>query len=142
MIALESKIEGEEISFSDAQKQLSELGFTLGGNWDYEHGSFDYALDEEDKVWLRLPFDVAVGKLDSEREGQEDTVLRFGVPFVLKHLYNEGIDKSSDFMTYRGFVDQFQAPVDADAQVEDIWIDKAKGPLAEAEKRLLAHSAV
>lgn len=139
MIALESKIEGEEISFSDAQKQLSELGFTLGGNWDYEHGSFDYALDEEDKVWLRLPFDVAVGKLDSEREGQEDTVLRFGVPFVLKHLYNEGIDKSSDFMTYRGFVDQFQAPVDADAQVEDVWTEKAKVPLAEAEKRLLVH---
>lgn len=132
MIEMESSLEGQELPFSEVQKQLSDLGFTVGGNWDYDHGSFDRALDDANKVWLRLPFDVTAGKLDIERD-EQNTFIRFGKPFTLKHLYNEGLDRKADVMTLRGLVDQFQEPVDADAQVEPEWVEKAQPILAKAE---------
>ncbi|MFC4305021.1 YugN family protein [Cohnella boryungensis] len=132
MQLLDSSLAAQVHDYGVSRKLLTERGFTLGGNWDYDHGSFDCALDEANKVWLRLPFDVTSGNLDSEAEPM-DTEIRFGQPYVLKHVYNEGLDSEARPSTLGGLVNQFAAPVDPDDEIEKEWIEKAKRKLEEAE---------
>lgn len=136
MIPLQSKLEQVEGSYSDILALLKPQRFSLGGNWDYTHGSFDRPLDEEQKVWLRLPFTVVKGELDGENERQ-DTGIRFQTPLVLRHLYNDGLDDTAPVNTYGALVNQFQAPVDPDAPVADEWVEEAKRRLQDAEAGIL-----
>lgn len=133
MIPLQSNLENMETSFATADQNLNKFNFTVGGNWDYEHGCFDRNLDEANKVWLRIPFEVTSGTFDPEQDNVQADI-RIGTPFVLKHLYNEGLDKEAGLMTYRGLVDQFQDPVDKDAEVEQEWVNEAAGILRLVEK--------
>ncbi|GGF97152.1 YugN family protein [Paenibacillus abyssi] len=135
MIPLSSKLESSEQQLTEFQGKLEAFQFTLGGNWEYNHGSFDRSLDEAHKVWLRLPFEVVTGSLDSEAE-ENDAKIRLGQPFVLKHLYNEGLDPEAQPRTFGSLFDQFQEPLDVDAKIEDRWVDQAKKVLSEVERRL------
>ncbi|MDF2959797.1 MAG: YugN-like family protein [Paenibacillus sp.] len=133
MIPLESDLVDREEAFDQVRNYLHEFEFSLGGNWDYEHGYFDRNLDEANKVWLRIPFEVKHGALDGDA-ASTDAVIHLGTPFVLKHLYNEGLDKEAKINTYGALFDQFQEPVDKDAPVEDKWVNKAKDVLHEVER--------
>ncbi|WP_166242074.1 YugN family protein [Paenibacillus turpanensis] len=136
MQTLQSTLENHETIMGPVKQELEELGFTLGGNWDYDHGYFDYAMDEANKVFLRLPFNVTAGSLDSEADG-ERTKLKFGTPFVLKHLYNEGLDGEATIGVARFVIDQFQSPVNSDADLAGYEVDQAKQVLRKVEERLL-----
>lgn len=125
MIPVSSSIEGMEKKFTEMQARLADYQFALGGNWDYHAGSFDHALDEENKVWLRLPFQVTDGNIDSELS-ENNAQIRFGKPYVLKHLYNEGEDPSASVRVFGALFDQFQAPVNPDADIEPRWVERAK----------------
>src|SRR5262245_1406515 len=125
MQSIPSSLTSQEQEFVIVKNDLSEYGFSLGGSWDYDHGSFDCALDEAHKVWLRLPFDVTNGNIDSETQ-ENDAKIRFGEPYVLKHVYNEGTDHEAQPRVLGALVDQFSDPVDPDASIESHWIDKAK----------------
>lgn len=133
MIPLDSSIINREEGFDQARHYLHKFDFTLGGNWDYDHGYFDRSLDEANKVWLRIPFNVTHGALDGDTDAT-NAIVRFGTPFVLKHIYNEGLDKEAQISTYGALVNQFQEPVDKDAPVEDEWVSKAKEILRKVEK--------
>ena len=135
MYPLVSKLDGREEHLERIRDPLEAIHFTLGGNWDYEHGCFDCSLDEAKKVWLRLPFEVIRGNLDAEQDGQ-DAVIRMGTPYVLKHIYNEGLDAEAVPRIYTSFFDQFQDPLDRDANIEESWINQAKQLLNEAESIL------
>ncbi|WP_127570310.1 YugN family protein [Paenibacillus xylaniclasticus] len=137
MIALRSDIEFTECEFAEAKEKLEREQFTLGGNWDYDRGTFDRYLDDERKVWLRLPFEVITGSIDVDR-ADNNASIKFGTPFVLKHLYQEGNDEEATVRLAGSVFDQFQSPADPDARVEAVWIDKAKHALAAAEHVLLA----
>lgn len=132
MITLDSKLTGKEEAFEKVRHQLHAFEFTLGGNWDYEKGCFDRYLDEAHKVWLRIPFEVTHGKLDGDTDST-DAVVRIGTPFVLKHEYNEGLDKEAQSNTFGALMNQFQEPVDKDADVDGKWADQAKALLAKVE---------
>jgi len=132
MHALSSSLTSQVHDFGVSRELLTARGFALGGSWDYDHGSFDCALDDENRVWLRLPFDVASGSLDGEAE-PSDTEIRFGQPYVLKHVYREGLDPSARPSTIGGMVNQFSAPADPDDEIDSRWIDKAKRKLDEVE---------
>ena len=136
MIPISSSIEQKEGRFVDVRQSLESLGFTLGGGWDYDHGYFDKALDNENKVWLRIPFHVLEGNLDSETEDTETTI-RFGTPFVLHHVYNEGIDPEARSMSSGGLLDQFQDPVDPDADVDPQYVQMAGELLAKVEQNVI-----
>ncbi|MBB6731156.1 YugN family protein [Cohnella zeiphila] len=136
MIPLHSRLTSSVRDYRPVRDALTERGFALGGAWDYDNGSFDCALDEENKVWLRLPFQVTDGHLDGESP-EADAQIRFGSPFVLKHLYNEGLDAEAQPRTMGALFDQFQDPVDADAEIEPQWVDKARRRLQEAESACL-----
>lgn len=136
MIALQSSLEHQEMSYSEAENALRGLGFTLGGNWDYTGGCFDCALNETKTTWLRLPFRVVSGTLDAEQEAQ-DTFIRFGTPYVLRHLPNKGADPEARMRITGALVDQFQDPADPDAPVDPLSEQLAKERLQAAEAALL-----
>ena len=134
MITLQSKLENSEQYYAQFRTALEPLGFHLGGNWDYEHGYFDKALDDENKVWLRLPFIAVNGDFD---EQSRDIYIRLGKPFILNHLYQDNNDEAS-MSPLGSLVNQFQEPVDVDAPVDEEWIDQGVRELRKAEKAVFA----
>jgi hypothetical protein len=132
MHTIPSSLTSQVKDYVSARNDLSEHGFGLGGNWEYDHGSFDCALDEANKVWLRLPFDVTIGNLDSEKQ-ENDAKIQFGQPYVLKHVYNEGLDQEAQPRAIGALMDQFSDPVDPDDEIESRWIDKARQKLNTVE---------
>ncbi|MGO4370871.1 YugN family protein [Paenibacillus sp. MCAF20] len=129
---ISSSLESIEQNFNEARAVLEQHQFTLGGNWEYSNGSFDRALDESHKVWLRIPFDVVTGYIDSETT-ENDATIRLGKPYVLKHIYQEGNDPEASIRTFGAMFDQFQSPSNPDAPVEDRWITRAKQAITEVE---------
>ncbi|WP_239614935.1 YugN family protein [Cohnella mopanensis] len=132
MYTLSSSLTSQVQDYAVSRNALLKHGFSLGGNWEYDHGSFDCVLDDANKVWLRLPFEVTSGNLDSEAE-EASTEIRFGQPYVLKHVYNEGLDREAQPRALGALMDQFSDPVDADADIESNWIERAKRKLQEVE---------
>ncbi|MFD2613666.1 YugN family protein [Paenibacillus gansuensis] len=135
MITLTSDMNEQQMAYEDADALLSSHGFTLGGNWDYNQGEFDYALDEANKVWLRIPFSVTRGTLDIEA-GASDATILLGSPYVLKHVYRESDnpDPEAQPKIVGALFDQFQKPVDKDADVEQKWVDQARQLLVKVEE--------
>ncbi|WP_050182822.1 YugN family protein [Domibacillus robiginosus] len=116
MLKLQTDLEGKTARFGDIRDQMNELGYDLGGNWGYDAGSFDSTLwcDKNEKVYLRLPFTVLDGMLD-----EYDAFISFQTPFVIKHVVNIGLEKDKhSLLTASGF-NQFQDPVDPDAQIQE-----------------------
>jgi len=132
MYTIPSSLTSQVHDFMESRNELMEHGFVLGGNWDYNHGSFDCVLDDNNKVWLRVPFDVTVGNLDGEAS-ENDVQIQFGQPYVLKHIYNEGLDQEAQPRAVGALMDQFSDPVDPDAEIESHWIERAKRKLELAE---------
>ncbi|MDB5054685.1 MAG: YugN-like family protein [Bacilli bacterium] len=132
VIALTSELENVVEGFVNINDYLGKFEFTLGGNWDYEHGYFDRYLDEAHKVWLRIPFQVISGTLDGMTD-ESDATIKLGTPYVLKHLYNEGLDPEAVPNVYGSLMNQFQEPIDKDAKVEDHWLKQAEQILKEVE---------
>lgn len=135
MISLTSTLEQREAAFANWNDYLGQYDFTLGGNWEYDHGYFDRFLDEERKVWLRIPFRVTHGTFDGDNP-DSDAVVRLGKPFILKHLYNDGLDGEAKPQIYGALIDQFQDPIDKDASVEQKWVEKASELLRKLEQGL------
>ncbi|MDF2657459.1 MAG: YugN-like family protein [Paenibacillus sp.] len=137
MKPIPSALESRTDHFDHVRDHVQQFQFTLGGNWDYTQGCFDRALDEEHKVWLRLPFEVTRGRLEGAETSNPGTMILMGTPFVLKHIYNEGLDSEAVPRTYGALIDQFQDPVDKDASVEEHWVTQAKELLREVEQGLV-----
>lgn len=135
MQTLTSSLTGRQLEFDHLINQLNPLEFTLGGGWDYDQGSLDRYLDEGHKVWLRIPFQVVSGTLDGDTLAT-DALVRIGDPYVLKHVYNEGMDETAPVNTFGALVNQFQTPVDKDAGIETMWIEQAVKWLHKAEAAL------
>jgi hypothetical protein len=134
MIPIENtRIEGQAGSFEHFRSRMATQGFVVGANWDYNHGYLDRALDGVDKVYLRVPFVVTDGDFDGEST-QESTMVELGKPFVIKHLYEEGLDEGADTGLLSSMVDQFQDPIEKDAPVEEKWVTQAKQVLKTIEE--------
>ncbi|WP_020616013.1 YugN family protein [Paenibacillus daejeonensis] len=135
MIRLPSRLESTEHEYIELLQLLEPHEFALGGAWDYKHGSLDRYLDGAHKVWLRLPFDVVSGDLDVE--SAQNVRIRMGQPYVLKHVYNEGLDQEARVNIVGALFDQFSQPIDSDAEIEPEWVEAGKKLLAQVE-RLIA----
>src|SRR5690625_139096 len=116
MIHLETDMEGKTMAFGEAQQKLKKFGFNLGGNWEYESGSFDRVMHREsgETFYIRMPFQVIEGELD-----HKDAWIEFQKPLVIKHVVNIGLDKDENsLLTATGF-NQFQEPLDKDGHIPD-----------------------
>lgn len=120
LLTLETDLEGKKAYFGQMRKLLQPLGFTLCGNWDYHRGKFDIALWREagDTIYLRLPFYVVAGELD-----ENSAYIEFMKPYVVKHVVNLGIDRDENSLLSATGFNQFQKPLDTDANIihENHW---------------------
>ena len=121
MLKLQTVLEGQQASFGVVSDCIRELGYHLGGNWDYHKGCFDHTLCREDgeTIYIRIPFFVTHGELD-----QYDASIEFGTPFVIKHVVHVGLDSDeSSLIDATGF-SQFQEPIDTDGKIinKNRWI--------------------
>ena len=114
MIKLDTELEGKRALYGQVCRLFGDHGLVIGGNWDFDQGMFDTTLysDGGESIYLRLPFDVESGMLD-----EEDALLVFKTPFVIKHIANIGLDDEESPALATTGLDQFQSPEDKDAPI-------------------------
>lgn len=52
MLALSSAVEGRHFKLHDLEKKLKPIGYVIGGGWEYEHGFFDYKVDQNEATYF------------------------------------------------------------------------------------------
>ncbi|AQX53384.1 YugN-like family protein [Priestia flexa] len=132
MIELASKLEGELFKLYVLEQTLKPLGYVIGGNWDYDHGFFDYKInDEVGYQFLRIPFQAMDGQLDSQ-----GTTVQIGKPYLLSHKYQIGLDDNVHVGNVNASFNQFAEPQDPDAQFPEEYLSLGKELVKEAEEAL------
>ncbi|WP_335870376.1 YugN-like family protein [Bacillus sp. 2205SS5-2] len=133
MIEIPSKLAGQSFQLYNLEENLKPLGYSIGGNWDYDHGYFDYKIDDDEGYqFLRLPFVAVDGQLDSK-----GVTVEIGTPFLLSHDYQRGLDDHADAGAFSGTFNQFSEPQDKDANFPEELIEVGKQHLKEVEDVLL-----
>lgn len=121
LLLLETAIVGRQATYGLLRKQICKYGFSIGGNWDYDRGSFDVILWREGgtTIYLRAPFTVVEGELDCH-----DCIIRFQKPFLIKHIVNTGLDYDESSWLDATGASQFQTPIDNDGEIyrKDKWL--------------------
>ncbi|MGG0670926.1 YugN family protein [Sporosarcina koreensis] len=116
MLKLQTGLEGQTASFGVVSDCIRELGYHMGGNWDYDQGCFDHILCQEggETIYIRIPFIVTDGVLD-----HYEASIKFGTPYIIKHVVHVGLDRDeSSLLDATGF-SQFQQPIDKDGKIID-----------------------
>ncbi|WP_216830952.1 YugN-like family protein [Alkalihalobacterium elongatum] len=132
MIQLNSAIENKQFKLQHLEEKLKPLGYVIGGNWDYDHGFFDYKVDQTvgNYVFLRVPFKAVDGELD-----QKGVKVELGKPFLLNHDFQESLD--DNILEYNSFMNQFAEPENKDAEVPQDMITSGQSLVQELEATLL-----
>ncbi|WP_075982739.1 YugN-like family protein [Bacillus massilinigeriensis] len=131
MIEIPSKIEGKQYDLYKLEQLLKPLGYAIGGNWDYDHGSFDYKIaDQGEYQFLRVPFQAIDGQLDSR-----GCTVELSRPYLLGHQYERGLDQASTGNFSASF-NQFAEPVNKDADVPERFVELGKAMIFELESIL------
>ncbi len=129
MIELSSKLEGQHFDLYKLEQLVKPLGYDIGGNWDYDHGYFDYKIDDEvGYQFLRVPFVAVDGQLDSR-----GCTVEIGKPFLLSHKYQIGLDDHAETGTFSGSINQFSEPQDPDASFPEEYVAVGKELVKELE---------
>lgn len=132
MRLLSSHVAGSVFPFFELEEKLKPLGFHIGGNWEYDHGYFDCKLKEGDGyLYVRLPFETIQGSLDSD-----DAIVELGTPFLLNHKIRLGNDETAESGNITASFNQFQTPVDKDAEVNERYIVQGQHMVDQVEAEL------
>ncbi|PEO90976.1 hypothetical protein CN571_08505 [Bacillus pseudomycoides] len=134
LIPIQSNLEGHTYALFKLEEVLKPLGYSIGGNWDYDKGCFDYKVDEEDGYqFLRVPFTAVEGELDVP-----GVVVRLDTPYLLSHVYQDELDDQVNTLAAGASgLDQFAEPKDADGNIKRKYIDIGKALVKELEKHLI-----
>jgi len=134
LIRIQSNLEGHTYALFKLEEVLKPLGYSIGGNWDYDKGCFDYKVDEEDGYqFLRVPFTAVEGELDVP-----GVVVRLDTPYLLSHVYQDELDDQVNTLAAGASgLDQFAEPQDADGNIKRKYIDIGKALVKELEKHLI-----
>ena len=135
MIEISSKLEGKTFSLLDLETKLKPKGYVIGGNWDYDHGSFDIKMGENDGYqFLRLPFKAVDAPLDTD-----GATVKLMTPFVLAHKYEDGMDEGEGYIgNFTASFNQFAEPENPDAEVPQNYVSEAKKIVQDIENLLLS----
>jgi hypothetical protein len=133
MIEIPSEIEGKHYSLYNLEQLLKPKGFHIGGNWDYDHGSFDFKInDEEGYQFLRIPFTAVDGQLDSR-----GVTVKLGRPFLMNHLYQSGLDDNAASGNLAASFNQFSEPQEKDAEFPEKYIQFGEQLVRDIESLLI-----
>ena len=129
MIEISSNLVGKQFDLNKLERLLKPKGYVIGGNWDYDQGSFDYKMAEQDGYqFLRIPFTAIDGDIDSHH----CTVL-MGQPYLLSHLYQGGLDDHAHSDNSSATFNQFQEPANKDASMPENFQEVGKKLVQEIE---------
>jgi hypothetical protein len=129
MIEIPSKIEGKHFDLYKLEQKLKPNGYAIGANWDYDHGYFDYKINDEGGYqFLRVPFRSIDGQLDAR-----NCTVELKRPFLLFHKYQDRLDDHADIGNLSASFNQFQEPADKDAGFPEKYIDVGKSLITELE---------
>lgn len=135
MILLKSKIEGRQMYFGYAERNLKKFDFVMGGNWEYHSGFFDRILHREDgeTIYVRMPFQVLEGELD-----RDDAWIEFQQPFVIKHVVHIGLEHDPNTLLTTTGLNQFQKPLDPDGYIHDKskWVEFGEEAIGDILNKL------
>ncbi|MED0963255.1 YugN-like family protein [Bacillus paramycoides] len=130
MIPIQSNLVGRTYALYKLEEVMKPLGYSIGGNWDYDKGCFDYKIDEEDGYqFLRVPFTAVDGELD-----MPGVVVRLETPYIISHVYQDELDNDVNTLATGTSLDQFAEPKDPDGDVKRKYIDIGKVLVQELEK--------
>lgn len=133
MIEISSELEGKTYSLFDLETKLKPKGYVIGGNWDYDHGSFDFQIDNnEGYQFLRIPFQAVNGSLD-----QDGVTVKIQRPFLLSHKYEDDTDDEATIGNFSASFNQFAEPENPDAEFPENYISYGKTLVHEIENMLL-----
>ncbi|MEC5424903.1 YugN family protein [Virgibacillus sp. C22-A2] len=134
MVPLDSKIEQKIYSLYVLEELLKPEGFVIGSNWDYDNGHFDLKIDDKGiYYYLRIPFYAVAGSLD-----YPGVTVRLEKPFLLAHQYQGENDVEGPMPGTAGsLINQFQTPIDPDADVPDEYIAIGKELVQKIESLIL-----
>ncbi|MGR3775717.1 YugN-like family protein [Bacillus paramycoides] len=130
MIPIQSNLVGRTYALYKLEEVMKPLGYSIGGNWDYDKGCFDYKIDEEDGYqFLRVPFTAVDGELDVP-----GVVVRLETPYIISHVYQDELDNEVNTLAAGTSLNQFAEPKDPDGDVKRKYIDIGKVLVQELEK--------
>ncbi|PFM64940.1 hypothetical protein COJ48_09040 [Bacillus cereus] len=130
LIPIQSNLVGRTYALYKLEEVMKPLGYSIGGNWDYDKGCFDYKIDEEDGYqFLRVPFTAVDGELDVP-----GVVVRLETPYIISHVYQDELDNEVNTLAAGTSLDQFAEPKDPDGDVKRKYIDIGKVLVQELEK--------
>lgn len=133
MIHVPSRLPGESFSLYHLEETMKPLGYVINGNWDYDHGYFDYKIDNRDGyTFLRVPFTAEKGQLD-----QPGVLVKMGHPFLLKHVYQDKLDDHAMVGNVGASFNQFQEPKEKDGDVSKAYAEIGFSLVKELEDALL-----
>lgn len=133
MIEIPSQLEGKQFDLYRLEQQLKPIGYVIGGNWDYDHGAFDYKMNDDGSYqFLRLPFKAVDGQLDAR-----NCTVELGKPFLLSHVYQSGLDDHAHSDNSSAAFNQFQEPEQKDAEIPENIQDVGRTLVTQLETVLL-----
>lgn len=136
MIELSSRLEGKTFALYELESKMKPIGYVISGNWDYDHGFFDYKIDDDDGYqFLRIPFRAVDGQLDTA-----GATVQLQTPFLLAHQYPDDVDEEGSIGNISAAFNQFQEPKNRDAEFPENYIGLGKALLHDLERNLLDQS--
>ncbi|MBU9711139.1 YugN-like family protein [Evansella tamaricis] len=132
MYEVQSPLENKVVKLINLENKLKPLGYVIGGGWEYDHGYFDYKMEDNGSyLFVRLPFTAIDGELDTKGVN-----VRLGRPFLLSHDYEGGLDHDN-VADPNPLMNQFSAPHDPDSPFPTEWIGTGTEHVRELEQVIL-----
>ncbi|MBP3046344.1 YugN-like family protein [Bacillus subtilis subsp. subtilis] len=131
MIPKPSAIDGQ--SFLLQELVMKPLGYVVNGGWEYDHGYFDYKIDDRDGyLFLRVPVNAVQGSLD-----ERGAAVRIGTPFMLRQVLQTDVDDQAEGGPFQSLFNQFSEPERRDAEIDPAFLDIGASLVKELEDVLL-----
>lgn len=132
MIEINSTLENQTYKLLDLEKKLKPIGYVIGGGWEYDHGYFDYEMDDDGSyLFVRIPFQA----VDGEELDVKGVHVTLGRPFLLAHKYEDGLDEEAH--DPNPLLNQFSTPEDPDAKFPQEWVKSGEEYVRELEQVIL-----
>ncbi|MEC1606035.1 YugN-like family protein [Bacillus halotolerans] len=133
MITIPSAIDGQPFLLQELEQVMKPLGYVINGGWEYDHGYFDYKIDDRDGyLFLRIPVNAIQGSLD-----ERGAAVRIGTPFMLRQVFQAGLDDHAEGGSFQSLFNQFSEPERRDAEIDPAYLDIGASLVKELEDVLL-----
>lgn len=133
MIPIPSAIDGQSFLLQELEQVMKPLGYVINGGWEYDHGYFDYKIDDRDGyLFLRVPVNAVQGSLD-----ERGAAVRIGTPFMLRQVLQTDVDDQAEGGPFQSLFNQFSEPERRDAEIDPAFLDIGASLVKELEDVLL-----